>query len=253
MFRPPARPHASPRRRARASAARHVLAASCARPRPAMLRGLRCCMDLSGPRNCGGCTATSEALPPAEIVRICRRHPKDSGGKQFRSVAALFRAASTVVIAVDAIVRTRMGGGRARVSATIVPAKAFRRAAQARARDHGRPHDRWKAEGRDHDDPVILRGREHRAFSRENRNRFPASARRGQNLGNGVWLDSQFLPASSRSCSSRAKHMPGASRRSRPSRTKTDSPSQGGTPTSPPRKEKRANAGSLEEAIAWRQ
>jgi hypothetical protein len=123
-------------------------------------------MDLSGPRTCGGCTATSEALPPAEIVRIRHRHSKDSGGKQFRSVAALFRAASTVVIAVDAIVRTRMGGGRARVSATIVPAKAFRRAAQARARDHGRPHDRWKAEGRDHDDPVILRGREHRAFSR---------------------------------------------------------------------------------------
>ena len=142
-----------------------------------MLRGLRCCMDFTSPQSCGGCAATPKALPPAEIVRICRRHPKDSGGKQFRSVAALFRAASTVVIAVDAIVRTRMGGGRARVSATIVPAKAFRRTAQARARDHGRPHDRWKAEGRDHDDPVILRGREHRAFSRENRNRFPASAR----------------------------------------------------------------------------
>ena len=73
IFRPPARPHAPPCRRARTSAARHVVVARCARPRPAMLRGLRCCMDLSGPRNCGGCTATSEALPPAEIVRIRRR------------------------------------------------------------------------------------------------------------------------------------------------------------------------------------
>ena len=147
-------------------------------------------MDFTSPQSCGGCAATPKALPPAEIVRICRRHPKDSGGKQFRSVAALFRAASTVATAVDAIVRTRMGGGRARVSATIVPAKAFRRAAQAHVRDHGRPHDRWKAEGRDHDDPVILRGREHRAFSRENRNRFPASGRAWTEFGK--WCLARF-------------------------------------------------------------
>jgi len=98
------------------------------------------------------CGATQKASPSAKIVRICRRHRKDGGGKQFRSTAALFRAASMVATAVAAMPATKMGGGGACPSPTSAPANTFRRTAQARARDHDRPHDRWKADGRDNDD-----------------------------------------------------------------------------------------------------